>query len=193
MRLFHPSLSALPLPDLIRSTALQYNLDPSLLLAVARRESALNPNAVSAAGAVGLMQLMPGTASMLGVTNPFDPVQSANAGAQYLAQLQAKYGSTQLALMAYNWGPGNVDSWLQTGAGIHGQPVPSETQAYVASILAATEAGSGGALSPLPGSTDAIAPTEAAPVTILEPVAGGIGVAVLLGAGLVVGLWAYSR
>jgi soluble lytic murein transglycosylase-like protein len=77
----------------------------NILNAVAYEESRYNPNAVSPAGAQGLLQLMPATGSSLGVTDAFDAQQNANAGAQYLAQLYAKYGDWQTALIAYNQGP----------------------------------------------------------------------------------------
>lgn len=113
----------------IASAASTYGIDPNLLTQVIKAESNGDPNAVSSAGAMGLVQLMPGTASSLGVTNPFDPNQSINAGAKYLSQLLKQFGGdTSLALAAYNWGPYNVatyttDSW------------PTETQNYVAKIL----------------------------------------------------------
>lgn len=117
--------------SLINSTAQQYGLDPALLTAVVNQESGGNPNAQSSAGAQGLMQLMPATAASLGVTNPFDPTQNLQGGAQYLSQLLAQYdGDTSLALAAYNAGPGNVAKY-------NGIPPFSETQNYVSSILGA--------------------------------------------------------
>lgn len=117
------------LSSLIQSTAQKWNLDPNLLSAVVQQESSGNPNAVSPAGAQGLMQLMPGTAAQFGVTNPFDPQQNLDAGAQYLSQLLTQYnGNTALALAAYNAGPGNVAKY-------NGIPPFSETQNYVSSIL----------------------------------------------------------
>ena len=113
----------------IASAANTYGIDPNLLTQVIKAESNGDPNAVSPVGAMGLVQLMPGTANYLGVTNPFDPTQSINAGAKYLSQLLKQFGGdTSLALAAYNWGPGNVetytvDSW------------PTETQNYVTKIL----------------------------------------------------------
>ena len=116
--------------SLINSTAAKYNLDPSLLTAVVTQESGGNPNAQSGAGAQGLMQLMPATAASLGVTNPFDPQQNLEGGAQYLSSLLTQYGGdTSLALAAYNAGPGNVAKY-------NGIPPFTETQNYVTSILA---------------------------------------------------------
>ena len=115
--------------NIITSAAATYNLDPNLLTAVIQAESNGQNSAVSPVGASGLMQLMPATASYLGVTDVFDPTQNINAGAKYLSQLLKQFGGdTSLALAAYNWGPYNVatyttDSW------------PTETQNYVAKIL----------------------------------------------------------
>ena len=122
--------------QIIADAANAAGIDPTLAINVAVAESSLNPAAVSPAGAQGLFQLMPATARQLGVTNPFDPVQSAAAGTQYLAQLLAMFnGDETKALAAYNWGPGNVtnaiaqygDAWLSYA--------PTETQNYVSKIL----------------------------------------------------------
>lgn len=104
-------------------------LAPELLRAVVRRESGFHPCAVSRAGAMGLMQLMPGTAASLGVHDPFDPEQNVLAGSRFLRQLLERYdGDLGLALGAYNAGPGRVDR----SGGI--PPIP-ETQNYVRGIL----------------------------------------------------------
>ena len=113
---------------LITQSAQQYGVDPALALAVAQKESSMNPAAVSPAGAVGLFQLMPGTAAALGV-DPNDPTQNIQGGVRYLAQLLGQYGGdTSLALAAYNAGPGNVTRY-------GGVPPFPETQNYVSSIL----------------------------------------------------------
>ncbi|WP_236026286.1 lytic transglycosylase domain-containing protein [Alicyclobacillus suci] len=117
------------LASIINTTAEKYNLPPSLLSAVIQQESGFNPNAVSSAGAQGLMQLMPSTAQSLGVSNAFDPAQNVDAGASYLRQLLNQFGgSVPLALAAYNAGPGVVSKY-------QGVPPYAETQNYVQSIL----------------------------------------------------------
>ena len=119
----------------IMDSALQKysNVSPQLAQYVLKKETGGMPdpaNAVSKAGAQGYMQIMPKTAQGLGITNPFDPEQNIHGGIKYLSQLMTKYQHPKLALMAYNWGPGNVDKWLK-----HGQKdsaVPKETRNYVA-------------------------------------------------------------
>lgn len=109
----------------IASAATEYGLDPALLRAVIHAESAFNPNAMSDKGAQGLMQLMPGTASDLGVSNPFDAGQNIRGGAAYLAQLLQQFGGdVKQATAAYNAGPQNVQKY-------HGVPPFAETQVYV--------------------------------------------------------------
>jgi soluble lytic murein transglycosylase-like protein len=113
----------------LQSAAEQHNVPAPLLKAVMQQESAGNPQAVSQAGAQGLMQLMPGTAQEMGVTDPFDPIQSIDGGARYLGQLLKQFnGSIPLALAAYNAGPRKVRE--------AGNQIPNirETQEYVRKV-----------------------------------------------------------
>jgi len=130
-------MTSTDIQNLIVSTATAYGVDPRLALEVAIQESGLNPNAVSSAGAVGIFQLMPATSAQLGVTDPTDPTQNIYAGVQYLGSLITQFGDTATALAAYNWGQGNVQNAIaQYGSGWLSE-APSETQNYVASIMAA--------------------------------------------------------
>lgn len=114
--------------DLV-AAAHEHGLDPALVLAVTVRESAGDAQAVSPAGAQGLMQLMPGTARELGVTDAHDPVQNLHGGSRYLSDMLRRYdGDLDLALAAYNAGPGNVD---RAGGTI---PPFRETQDYVSRV-----------------------------------------------------------
>lgn len=87
----------------------------SLLTSLVQVESSGNPSAVSPAGAQGLFQLMPATATSLGISNPFDPSQNIQAGETYLQQLYSQYGNWTQALEAYNEGPGNLAKQLAAG------------------------------------------------------------------------------
>lgn len=107
----------------------RYQLPESLLRAVVHTESNYNPRAVSRAGAMGLMQLMPATARALGVESPFDPEQNIHGGARYLRLLANRYdGDMILVLAAYNAGAGNVERY-------GGVPPFEETRAYVRAVL----------------------------------------------------------
>lgn len=118
-----------PYADLINGAAARTGVPGELLAAVAKQESGFNPRAVSPAGAQGLMQLMPATARGLGVENSFDPAQAIDGGARLLRSLLDKFGTVELALAAYNAGPGAV-------ARYDGIPPYRETQAYVRNIIA---------------------------------------------------------
>jgi soluble lytic murein transglycosylase-like protein len=125
---------------IISQAAASVGIDSSLLMAIAQRESGLNPTIVNTStGATGVMQLMPATWKMLGVTDPTDPVQNIYGGARYLAQLLAQFGGDlPKAVAAYDWGPTRVTNavthygagWLATA--------PTETQNYVAAITGVT-------------------------------------------------------
>lgn len=116
----------------VQKAAAENGVDPVLALAVVTQESGGNTGAVSKAGARGLMQLMPGTATDLGVKDPHDPGQNIPGGVKYLGQQINKYGDETLGLMAYNWGPGNVDKWIK--AGKNPAAVPEETREYVQKV-----------------------------------------------------------
>lgn len=119
------------LKSIIEKAAETYNLPVQLIEEVIRHESNFQINAKSSAGASGLMQLMPETAKSLGVKNIFDPVENVMAGSKYLRQMLDKYnGNIELALAAYNAGPGNVDKYK-------GIPPFEETKNYVKSIISA--------------------------------------------------------
>lgn len=124
------SLGPVPpgLAPLFLSAAGRHGLSPTLLAAVAQVESGYDPNAVSPAGAQGLMQLMPGTAAGLGV-DPLDPAQAIDGAAQMLSDNLSRFGSLPLALAAYNAGPDAVTRY-------GGVPPYPETQQYVQKVMA---------------------------------------------------------
>jgi soluble lytic murein transglycosylase-like protein len=117
------------LNDVISSVSDRHHLDPDLINSVIRAESGFNPRAISPKGARGLMQLMPNTASKLGVPNAFDPQANVEGGTRYLRELLERYNFDLIkALAAYNAGPGRVEQY-------HGVPPYYETRAYVARIV----------------------------------------------------------
>lgn len=133
-----PSVQPVAMPEQLSDAELKpmlvqagqtFDIDADLLASVVRQESGGHARAVSRAGAQGLMQLMPGTASHLGVTNTFAPTENIKGGTAYLDALLKRYhDSLPLALAAYNAGPAAVDRW-------HGIPPYRETRAYVARVI----------------------------------------------------------
>jgi len=121
--------STASIQDVVHGSSARYRLDPDLVNSVIRAESGFNPHAVSRKGAQGLMQLMPQTASTLGVTNPLDPQANVDGGTRYLRELLEHYNFDLIkALAAYNAGPLRVQQY-------GGVPPYSETHAYVARVI----------------------------------------------------------
>jgi soluble lytic murein transglycosylase len=130
--------------QIIRTHARNYDLDPALLAAVIYTESRFRADARSAAGAIGLMQLLPATARGIAVRTSgdrfvvadlLDPELNIRYGAWYLRSLVRRYGKLRTALAAYHAGPGNIDRWQARHVGVQ---FP-ETRAYVANVLANRE------------------------------------------------------
>ena len=122
-------LTPADLGEMLARAGKVHNIDVDLLASVVKAESGGNPRAVSSAGAQGLMQLMPGTASDLGVNDSFAPDQNVRGGSTYLDALLTRYNDNlALALAAYNAGPAAVDKY-------HGIPPYSQTRVYVARVI----------------------------------------------------------
>jgi soluble lytic murein transglycosylase-like protein len=137
------SAKLVPLPDaalepLIVQHSGTQSLDPKLVRALIQTESGYNPRALSNKGAMGLMQLMPATASLLNVRDPYDPDENLRGGTRYLRQMLDRFaGRLELALSAYNAGPGAVER--------HGGIPPyAETRDYVRRVLALYQGGDAG-------------------------------------------------
>lgn len=124
----------LPHGDLIVEAAEKHDVDPVLVAGLVKQESSFDTNATSKSGAMGLMQLMPDTAEWLGVEDAYDPEENIDAGVGYLKSLIDKYGDPELALYAYNGGPGNVDTWLKEGLTPEEFPW-TETKEYGTKVL----------------------------------------------------------
>ena len=115
--------------ELIKEAGTEHKVDENLIRAVIHAESGFNPRARSPKGAMGLMQLMPGTAKLVGVTNAYEPRQNILGGASYLASLMLRFKTLSHAIAAYNAGPEAVDSYK-------GIPPFRETQDYVRRVTA---------------------------------------------------------
>ena len=121
-------LAQAPYGQLIQTAAQKYGVDPDLVFSVITAESNFNPNAVSRRGARGLMQLLPSTATRLGVKDIFDPGQNIDAGTRYLHELLTLYqGDLVLTVAAYNAGPGALQKYGRV-------PPYRETQSYIRAI-----------------------------------------------------------
>ena len=174
---------------LIDEAAQRFELPASWIRAVLRAESGSDPRAVSSAGAMGLMQIMPATWDELRVhhglgADPFDPRDNILAGAAYLRQLHDRYGSIRAMLAAYNAGPARYE------ASLTGTPLPPETRKYIAALAPNLDnesaAGATGSVPPTAQSWRAAplfaaqpAPSNSADVTLLAPQSGALFVAPL--------------
>lgn len=120
---------------LISDIATHQGMDPHVIKSIVQVESGYNPRALSVKGAVGLMQLMPETASAMGINDPWDPAQNITAGTRYFSRLLSRYhGDLMKALAAYNAGPTAVDAY-------GGIPPYQETKEYVKSVIAIINGG----------------------------------------------------
>ena len=137
------SLNLTAYADAIRAASVEYGVDEAFLRAIIHAESAFNPRALSIKGAQGLMQLMPGTASDMGVLDAFDSDQNIRGGARYLSLLLHDFdGNERLAAAAYNAGPGAVQRYK-------GVPPYAETQVYVERVARCASATARRSIRPL--------------------------------------------
>ena len=149
--------------ELVERSARAHQVDPLLVQSVMQVESNYNPYAVSRKGAEGLMQLMPSTSRMLGVTNSFDPVENIEAGVKYLKYLQSLYHDDRLALAAYNAGPSAVTKFSEV------PPYP-ETQNYVERVGQRYRAAREAAGAPDAPDTSVAGDAQTSPPEFVEPV-----------------------
>jgi soluble lytic murein transglycosylase-like protein len=159
--------------ELISTIAAAAGISPNLAVGVATQESGLNPQAVNkSSGAVGMMQLMPGTAAALGV-NPHDVTQNIQGGIHYLKEQLANFGDEAKALAAYNWGPQHVTQAVERWGANWLSHAPAETQHYVSSIMASsgTSASSGLTATALSGSSPSPAAISSASASRISPTA----------------------
>ncbi len=121
----------------ITSAAADAGVDPGLVRAIAHVETggSYKPTLTSPKGAMGLMQLMPGTAEQLGVSDPYDPAQSSRGGAQYLSYLYKRFGAWPQAIAAYNWGEGMVGGNEKRSPSLDPASWPKGVQTYVNKVL----------------------------------------------------------
>lgn len=127
---YNSSEVAKEIQDAVQTASQKYDVSSALIMAIIKAESGFNPNATSGVGAQGLMQLMPDTASGLGITDSYNIQQNVDAGTRYIKALLNRFsGDLKLAIAAYNAGPGNVEAY-------HGIPPFPETQNYVQKVLA---------------------------------------------------------
>ncbi len=124
-----PGAPVSAISTLIAQAATNTGVPSDFLLRLLKRESGLNPMAVSPKGALGIAQFMPATAAERGLADPFDPIQAIPKAAELLRDLRQRYGNWALAAAAYNAGPGRVDAWL-----VGRLELPKETVDYVANI-----------------------------------------------------------
>jgi soluble lytic murein transglycosylase-like protein len=180
--------------DQIVAEAQRQGVDPPIALEVARRESGFNQGATGAAGEIGVFQLKPTTAAMLGV-NPYDLAQNIQGGVTYLRQLLSQFGDPAKAVAAYNCGPGCVSSTVAYGADWFAH-IPASTKSYVNDILGAVQSAYTPVFNPGNVNPSAPFPVSSGATLFIPPVApppsgGGIwgtlafAVAVIFGIGFV--------